>query len=212
MLIAICGMDGSGKTTQLNLLKKNLEISGYEVYITKQPTNWYRKDRRLQNYLEGHLPEDKLLLRELALFSAADRLRHYQTEIYPNESAGKIVISDRYVFTTYAYFMARGIGDLEWLKSINKFIPLPDITIYLDVPAEIALNRIIKREGISRKKEEKDFDRLNTIRQFFKSQPWGKMKSFYVLNGTQETKTIEKQINDILFANGIKFKNNLGEH
>lgn len=197
MLIAFCGVDGAGKTTQLTALQKRLENLGEIVYTTKQPTDWYRNDERVHDFLCGSLEENSSLLNELALFSATDRLRHWQTEILPNLNKGKIVLTDRYVYTTYAYFLARGITDIEWLKSINKHIMLPDLTFYLDLPADVALQRIIKREGISQKKEEKDFARLNNIRNIFQNQPWGESNDFHVLDGTKDVRELEEEIFNI---------------
>lgn len=205
MLIAFCGMDGAGKTTQLIALKKKLEKLGEMVYTTKQPTDWYRSDERVRDFLCGKLEEDDLLLNELALFSAADRLRHFQTEILPNLNMGKIVLTDRYVYTTYAYFLARGIKNIDWLKSINRNISMPDLVFYIDLPADVALKRIVKREGVSQKKEEKDFARLNNIRNIFQKQPWGKSKNFFVLDGTKNIREIEEEIFDI-YIKKIKAK------
>ena len=198
MIIAICGIDGSGKTTQIKRIKEKLEAKQKKVYCTKQPTDWYRSDARLQGYLTGKIKEEPLLLKELALFSAADRLRHYQLEILPKEKEGYIIICDRYVFTTYAYFMARGIKDYNWLKEINKFIVMPDLIIYIDVPAEIALKRIVERDGISSKKEEKDFNRLNDICNLFRNQPWGKNNNYYSVDGTKDINDLANEISQIV--------------
>jgi dTMP kinase len=193
VLIAFCGIDGSGKTTQLRRVQAELEAAmDIEVYTTKQPTNWYRKDPRVQQLMNSESDLEDLLLRELALFSAADRLRHYQTEISPQLETGSIVLTDRYVHSAYAYFTARGISDMAWLVEINKFVPLPDITIFLDVPVDVAIDRITTRLGTINK-EEINQARMNQIREIFLSQPWGK-DNFHMVDGTQPLASITTDI------------------
>lgn len=199
MIIAFCGIDGSGKTTQIKRLDVKLKLQGYDTYCTKQPTDWYRKDNRVRDFLTGDIAEDELLIHELALFSAADRLRQMQLELLPKAKEGSIVLCDRYVFSSYAYFMARGISDLCWLKELNRLIVLPDITFYIDVPAEVALNRIFLRDGSSAKKEEKDILRLEKVRNIFLNQPWGKSENYHIINSTNDPDLISGEIFDITY-------------
>ena len=196
MLIAFCGVDGSGKTTQLNLLQQELEKQGKKVYVTKQPTNWYRNDNNVRAFLEGR-KTNNMLIKELALFSATDRLRQYNNEISQKEKEGNIVISDRYIYSAYTYFYTRGL-DIKWLKEINKFVPLPDITLYIDIPPEIAYERIISRDGKAAKKEEKDLKFLKKVTEIFKKQIWGKSDNYYIINGNRNREEISKEIIEIV--------------
>ena len=199
MLIAICGIDGSGKTTQIELLKKYFNDEYQEdVLITKQPTNFYRSYNRFRSYVnrESNGPPVDILY-ELALLSATDKLKHYSEEILPNKE--KIIISDRYVFSAYSYFLARGISDIEWLKEINKYLPLPDITIYIDILPNIAYERIVNRDGRYTKKEETDMKILSKVRDNFISQPWGVLKNYYIVNSNEKTIIeVHKEIIDII--------------
>lgn len=180
MLIAICGIDGSGKTTQIQMLQQYFSEKKTDIYLTKQPTSFYRQYDRFRDYVNGnYLFNDKTILYELALLSAADKIRHYETEILPNNN--RLIISDRYVFSAYAYFIARGINDIEWLTSINKFLPLPDLTIYLDIDPEIAFDRIVSRDGRYTKKEETNIKLLEKVRQVFLSRPWGEISNYNVV-------------------------------
>ena len=199
MLIAFCGIDGSGKTTQIVRLKHSLEQRGLSVFCTKEPTDWYRKDERVRRLLNREGESDKLIAEELALFAAADRLRHIQTDIIPNEAEGKIVITDRYVYSTYAYFMARGINDFKWLQSLNRYVPIPDLTFYLDVDPVEAVRRIIARDGKSQKKEETDLQAMNTVRNVFISQPWGAINNYHVIKGNNDIDAKSKIIERIVF-------------
>lgn len=183
LLVAICGIDGSGKTTQIKLLNDYLEKKGKKTYLTKQPTDFYRKYDRFRKYVNREIDaHDSKIIQELALLSAADKLRQYETELLPNED--KIIICDRYVFSAYSYFLARGITNISWLKEINKFLPLPTLTIYLDIDPVIALERIISRDGKYTKKEETEIDLLTTVRNIFCNQPWGKTSNYYVINSS----------------------------
>ena len=182
MLVAICGIDGSGKTTLINLLKDYFENHRKEdVYITKQPTDFYRRYDRFRQYINREVNIESSIIYELALLSATDKLRHYEMEIRPNMD--KIIFCDRYVFSAYAYFLARGIKDINWLTEINKLLPLPDITIYIDVDVQQAYQRILSRDGKYTKKEETDMELLARVRKNFLDQPWGANNNYYIVNG-----------------------------
>ena len=195
MLIAICGIDGSGKTTQIRLLEEKLsEVS--DVYITKQPTDFYRKYDRFRKIVNREANIDENILYELALMAAADKRRHYDEEIRNNMD--KIIICDRYVYSGYSYFLARGFKNIEWLKKLNDNLLMPDITFFIDVPPEVALERIIKRDGQSVKKEESDIDFMKAVRDCFLKQPWGKQENYYIINGLQSTSKINAYIFEIV--------------
>lgn len=202
MLIAFCGIDGAGKTTQINLLKDYLVDKGENVYLTKQPTNFYRQYDRFRDFVEGKISEsDSLILNELALLSSADKLRHYETELKPQ--LNNIIISDRYVYSGFAYFVGRGITDIEWLKNIFVLVPSPDVTVYIDIPPEVALGRIIKRDGKYTKKEETDVIRLAKVRDCFLAQPWGKSETFHIVDGMQNVSSLHEQIKGIIMNYGL---------
>ncbi|MCL1935459.1 MAG: dTMP kinase [Defluviitaleaceae bacterium] len=182
MLISIEGIDGAGKTTQVNMLSDFFRTKlNKMVYITKQPTNFYRSYDRFKSYIYGKIDtENSKILYELALIAATDKLRHYETEILHNES--DIIISDRYIHSTYAYFLARGIEELVWLKEINKFLPMPQFTFYLDINIKEALSRIIKRDNTITN-EEKNLKTMSFVRDNFILQPWGISENYYIIDG-----------------------------
>src|SRR5439155_10296160 len=137
LLIAIEGIDGAGKTTQGQLLEGLLQSRGYEVVRTKEPTKgkWGTLLRETAN--SERLPPEE----ELDAF-VSDRREHVKTVILPNLEAGKIVVVDRYYFSTVAYQGARGMDVEEILRINEQFAPEPDILILIDVEPELGIKRI----------------------------------------------------------------------
>lgn len=195
MIIAFCGIDGCGKTTQIQLTKDHLK--GFRTYVTKQPTSFYRQYDRFKLLAEEKIAKKNIFLKELELIAAADKLRHYQTELEQINSSA-IILSDRYVFSTYAYFYARGEKDIEWLKSINRHIPLPDITFYFDIDPELAMSRVYSRDRNSMTAEEKNLTVMKTAREAFINEIWGAGKDYYVIDGNQEKEIVNLQVMEIL--------------
>ena len=136
LFIVFEGIDGAGLTTQAKLLERYLRKKGYNVILTKEPT-----DSLIGGLIRAALRcEWKTDPVTLQLLFAADRSHHVTHYILPSLRNGKIVISDRYLFSSLAYGSID--CDYDWLLTINKHFPLPDLTIVLDVPAQIAINRI----------------------------------------------------------------------
>lgn len=204
MLVALCGIDGAGKTTQGKLLYDYYKNQGRNVYLVKQHTPEYYVNKDMNKYLHERSDRTKENLKKLALYSANDRLEQYNSNIQWMLDIGAVVIVDRYVFSSYVYFMARGM-DLEWLIQINKELPKPDITICLDVTIEEARRRLSTRNHLT--VEEKDFYFLNTIRNYYISQPWGKSEQYFVLNGIGNTEYINKSIIEIIKCYLYQWKN-----
>lgn len=163
MLIAVCGLDGSGKTTQLNLLKDWFERNNKPYIVTKQPTDFYRQDTRVREYLDNGICTD---MRVLALLSAADRRHHLSTVIEPAIKNGISVISDRYLYSALSYFSFRGLEE-EYIRNINGEIRKPDITVFLDLEPKITLQRVALRDGDLKKYEELNIDNFVKIREAF---------------------------------------------
>jgi dTMP kinase len=82
-----------------------------------------------------------------ALLFAVDRVDHVKTEIEPALESGKIVVSDRYVYSSLAYQGAAGL-DVEWIEQINKMAPPPDLAIYIDVPPEVVVKRMRRKRSV----------------------------------------------------------------
>lgn len=141
------GIDGSGKTTQARLLAEALRRRGLEVVLTREPS-----DGPLGRWLRRYLAASPRRLSpelELAWF-LADRREHVQNLIRPALEQGKIVISDRYYYSSVAYQGARGLDPEEILAAHRDFAPKPDVVILLTLPlAEAAARRRSRSAQVS---------------------------------------------------------------
>ena len=151
------GIDGAGLSTQAFLLQEYLKKKGFEVVLTKEPTN-----NLIGGLIRASLKKEwKTSARALQLLFSADRSHHLEFEILPALEKGKIVISDRYFFSTIAYGMLE--LEKEWLKALNSKFLIPDITIILDVPVEVSLKRIGKGRSNTEPFEERE--KLEKVRE-----------------------------------------------
>jgi dTMP kinase len=137
-LIAVEGLDGSGKSTHIRLLKRWLELEGYKVFFTE----WNSSELVKKATRKGK--KKKLLTpTTFSLIHATDFADRYERQILPLLKGGYIVLADRYVYTAFARDAVRGC-DRDWLRKLYRFARKPDITFYFDVPLEVALNRILE--------------------------------------------------------------------
>lgn len=140
-LIAVEGIDGTGKSTLVRRLAERLRAGGGEVVTSKEPTDgpWGRILRR--SATEGRLAPEE----ELETF-LKDRREHVRDLILPALARGAVVILDRYYFSTIAYQSLRGL-DAETIRARNEaFAPVPDLLVVLDLDPEAAMARIEVRE------------------------------------------------------------------
>ncbi len=136
-LIAVEGLDGSGKSTQLYLVKRWLELEGYKVFHTE----WNSSVIVKQATKKGK--KRKLLTpTTFCLIHCTDFADRYERQILPLLQTGYIVLADRYIYTAYARDAVRGV-DREWVQSLYSFARPPDITFFFDVPLKTALSRIL---------------------------------------------------------------------
>ncbi len=138
-LIVLEGVDGSGKSTQARALAAALEARGLKVVLTGEPTDG-PVGRRLKEYLKG--PGPRLSPEEELDLFLADRREHVNEVITPALAAGKVVISDRYYYSSVAYQGARGLDSARILAANETFAPRPDLAIILILPMAEALKRL----------------------------------------------------------------------
>jgi len=143
IFIVIEGLDGSGKTTQAGLLAKKLSKK-YNVLLTAEPSRG-----KIGTFIrQGCLYEEKRLPTEAeALLFAADRIEHMQKEVKPALDEGKLVICDRYIFSSLAYQGSAGLS-LDWIETINARALQPDFSVFIDVDPECVLERLKRKKSV----------------------------------------------------------------
>lgn len=139
VLLALEGVDGCGKSTQAELLASALRERGLEVVLTREPTDSLL-GRQIREYFQGS--ERYLSPKEELNLFMADRREHVAEVIDPALAEGKIVISDRYYYSTVAYQGALGL-DPERILAQNEVMAVrPDLTVILTLPVAQALARL----------------------------------------------------------------------
>ncbi len=136
-LIIVEGIDGSGKSTQLDLLRKWINAQGYCAYFSE----WNSSPVVRQTTKMG---KDQHLLSPMSfsLIHAADFADRLDRSILPPLRAGAVVLTDRYIFTAFARDAARGVAP-EYVRRIYRFAPRPSVAFYFRVPLQEALHRIL---------------------------------------------------------------------
>jgi dTMP kinase len=143
VFMCIEGLDGCGKTTQAKLLAKKLRKIHSAVY-TAEPSRGKTGTFIRERCLYG---EKRLSTIVEALLFAADRVEHVENDVLPALREGRLVISDRYVYSSLAYQGAAGLS-LEWIEKINEHALKPDLAVFLDVDPETVMQRLKPKRSV----------------------------------------------------------------
>ena len=143
-LFTLCGLDGSGKSTQIERLEDYLEKVSSRVFVTKQPTDSVRRSEMFRTYMD-QAEHDAYEYRALSLLCASDRVQHASKEIIPRLEEGFVVVSDRYYYSCLANLLARGYTEDQWIYDVAEYIPKPDGAFFLDADVETAIKRVRRR-------------------------------------------------------------------
>ncbi len=163
VLIVFEGIDGSGKSTQAEILLKRLQTKGIDVVYFREPSQgeWGRKIKKKALHPDSLTPEE-----ELDLF-LKDRRENVEKNLKPALKKKTVVILDRYYYSTIAYQGAKGI-DEELIARMNKeFIVEPDLVFIFDIDPHKGLERIENRKKKDRLFEREDY--LVKVREVFRS-------------------------------------------
>jgi dTMP kinase len=136
-LLAVEGLDGSGKSTQINLLKRWLEMQGLKVYFSE----WNSSEIVKAATSKGKKRE-LLTPTTFSLIHATDFADRYERHLLPLLRAGYLVLCDRYIFTAFARDVVRGCPP-EWVRGLYSFADLPDLTFFFKSDLEVSLQRIL---------------------------------------------------------------------
>ena len=137
-LIAVEGLDGSGKSTQIYLVKRWLELEGYKVFFTE-----WNSSLIVKNATKKGKKRQLLTPTTFCLIHATDFCDRYERQVLPLLRAGYVVLADRYMFTAFARDAVRGCNR-RWVRNLYSFALRPDITFYFRVPLETSLGRILR--------------------------------------------------------------------
>lgn len=149
-LVALEGVDGSGKSTQAHLLAQALEERGFQVALTQEPSSG-PPGQRLRRYLAGSTRHLSPAV-ELALF-VADRREHVDRVIKPALAAGRVVITDRYYYSSVAYQGALGLDPARILALNETFAPRPDLVFILTLPPALAVARLGRQRQVTENRD-----------------------------------------------------------
>jgi dTMP kinase len=141
-LIAIEGTDGVGRTTQIDLLRKWLEVKGYGVV----ETGWTRSEL-MQPTIELAKSSNTLNKLTFVLLYATDFADRLEKEVIPALKAGFIVLADRYIFSALARAGVRGV-DRAWCRNLYGFAIAPHLVFYLKVDVDTLIRRVLQSGGM----------------------------------------------------------------
>lgn len=197
LLVVIEGTDGSGKSTQIEMLKRWIEDQSYGAMVSEWKTS-----RFIADAIDDAKDRNLLNATTFSLLYAADFADRLETTILPALKAGFVVLLDRYTYTAYARDVVRG-HNLPWLEKLYSYAPEPDLVFYLDVPVEILLKRIIGTTGLDYWESGRD---IGLSSDFYKSfqiyqgqclEEYKKMVdkyNFIKIDGTLSSKEIHNKI------------------
>jgi dTMP kinase len=135
-LLVVEGVDGSGKSTQLILLRNWLESKGAAVIFTE-----WNSSKLISKTIKQAKRSNSLIPVTFSILHATDFADRLENVIIPALKAGLIVLADRYCYTAFARDVARGV-DKEWVRNLYGFAVRPDVVFYFQVPVEVSLDRI----------------------------------------------------------------------
>jgi dTMP kinase len=136
-LIAVEGLDGSGKSTQIHLLEKWLRMQGLKVFFSE-----WNSSELVKSATSKGKNRQLLTPTTFSLIHATDFADRYERQLVPLLRAGYLVLCDRYIFTAYVRDTVRGCAP-RWVRGLYNFAALPDLTFFFKADLEVSLNRIL---------------------------------------------------------------------
>lgn len=136
-LVAVEGLDGSGKSTQIYLLKRWLELQGLKVFFSE-----WNSSALVKSATSKGKKQNLLTPTTFSLIHATDFADRYERQLLPLLKAGYLVLCDRYIFTAFARDVVRGCPP-AWVRGIYSMAALPDITFFFKASLEVSLARIL---------------------------------------------------------------------
>lgn len=197
ILISFEGSEACGKTTQISRLAEHLGKAGHEVAVTREPGGTPLGEE-IRHMLKHALYEVELFPETELLLFAASRAQLVREVIAPSLQTGKIVLTDRYLDSTTVYQgAARELSD-DPVQMINRFAVgdlMPDLTIVIDIPEEVALERIKYRAtDLPDRMEKQNIEFYQRVRRGYLLLAESLPERFIVIDGTKERRDVEAEI------------------
>ena len=161
MLIAIEGLDQSGKATQSQLLRDQLRQGGTRARMVSFPDYGTSIGEEIARALQGERDYGPDVMQLLYIANRHERKADLERWL----DGGLVVVCDRYVASSVAYGEAQGL-DVDWLTQTQRFLPAPDLTILLDIAPELA----VERKSMGRDRYERDLALLGRVRASYLRQ------------------------------------------
>jgi dTMP kinase len=185
--IVVEGLDGSGKSSQVDLVIEYLKQQGKDVVVTREPTMDSEAGRKIKQALRKEIAVEPLELQKLYV---QDRKEHLENKVTPALRDGKFVVSSRYAFSTFAYGYSDGL-DVNLLVEMNKDFLLPDLTIIIDVDPESCVKRIEGRGEPKELFEQKE--KLTRVNEIYKKAPQ-MFENVIIINGTRPIQEVFEDV------------------
>ncbi len=205
MFISLEGIEGCGKTTQLNQISTFLRVEGRSFVVTREPGGT-AIGKKIRAILLDPASKELVPLAELLLYMA-DRAQHIESVIKPQLGAGKIVVCDRYVDATVAYQgYARGLG-VDFIRQLHRMMLndfKPDVTFLLDLPPRIGLSRAWQeldrgnRAGAERRFEEEAISFHEKVRAGYLELARLEPQRFTIIDASQNVLAVQAEIQKVL--------------
>ena len=189
--IVIEGLDGSGKSAQVDLVIDYLKKQGKDVVVTKEPTMDSESGRKVKQALRKEIIVDPLELQGLYV---QDRKEHLENKVVPALKEGKFIVSSRYAFSTFAYGYSDGL-DVDLLIKMNDNFLLPDLTVIADVSPDSCVKRIESRGEEKELFEQKE--KLTKVNDIYKKIPQ-MFENVVMVNGENPVQDVFEEIKKII--------------
>lgn len=199
LLVVIEGTDGSGRTTQINLLKNWIESQCYGVIVSEWKTS-----ELIASVIDNAKERNLLNANTFSLMYASDFAHRLENTIIPALKSGFVVLLDRYTYTAFARDVVRGVKP-KWVRKLYDFAPEPDLVFYLEQPVDVLLKRIIASKGLDYYESGRDIGLSTDFYESFKLYQnkilaeYDEMKEkhhFISIEGTQSINDVQEKMRE----------------
>lgn len=198
LFITFEGVEGGGKTTNIQYIAEKIEAAGHEILLTREPGGTELSEAIRELLISKEFPEMHVNTELLLMFAA--RSEHLNKKILPAINAGKWVLCDRFTDATYAYQGGgRGISakTISTLENLVQGSLKPDYTFLFDLEADIGLARARNR-GETDRFEQQHIDFFNRVRTCYLAMAELEKERYRVVNAEYDLITVQKQISQLL--------------